>query len=295
MTESMPPAASSGCLHVVATPIGNLGDLTYRAREVLASVDTVLAEDTRTTATLLAHYGIPAKSISLHEHNETRRAVDVIAAMQAGRSFALVSDAGTPGISDPGARLVAAVRAAGLTVVPVPGANAAVAALSVAGMEGPFVFLGFLPARSAGRRDALAPYAELACAIVLYEAPHRIRETIIDLAEVLGAARRILIAREITKRFESIELLPLGAALAWMDADPNRTRGEFVLVVEPAVPSEDDDLAEGERVLRILLTELSTKQAVSLAASITGARRNALYERALAVARSADPKGQGGA
>ena len=275
----------AGKLYVVATPIGNLGDISARALTVLAQADLVAAEDTRTTGHLLAHHGITAKLIALHEHNEMQRAAELIARIKAGKTIALVSDAGTPGISDPGALLVARAREAGITVCPVPGANAAVTALSVAGLPAPhFLFYGFLPAKSAARRAELEALRELSYTLVFYEAPHRVTECVAALAEVLGAAREIVIARELTKLFETIHRCPLGEAGAWLAADANRQRGEFVLIVSGAeAPLQEGLPAEAERVLTLLLAELPLKQSAALAAAITGARKNELYARALAL------------
>ena len=274
-----------GKLYVVATPIGNLGDISARALAVLAQADLVAAEDTRTTGHLLAHHGIGAKLVALHEHNETARAAELVARMQAGKTIALVSDAGTPGISDPGALLVARAMEAGITVCPIPGANAAIAALSAAGLAAPhFLFYGFLPVKPAGRRTALAALRELPYALVFYEAPHRVTECVADLAATLGAEREIVIARELTKLFEAIHRCRLDEASAWLAADPNRQRGEFVLIVTGAREEKREGLpAEAERVLRLLLAELPLAQSATLAAAITGARKNELYARALAL------------
>ena len=272
-------------LYVVATPIGNLKDITLRALDVLKSADVIAAEDTRVTAKLLNHHGIAAKKlIALHEHNESRTAPRIVEELAGGRSVALVSDAGTPAFSDPGARVVAAVREAGHRVVPIPGPNAAVAALSAGGHVGPqFLFYGFLPAKTGERRSIVQALAATPYALVLYEAPHRVVETIADLAEVLGASRRVLIARELTKLFESIHACSLGEAGQWLAGDPNRTRGEFVLVVEGAQEDSDAAGAEAKRTLEILLGELPVKQAAALASKITGARKNDLYDLALAL------------
>ena len=272
----------SAALYVVPTPLGNLADLTRRAEEVLRSVAWVAAEDTRHSATLLKHLGARARTLPAHQHNEQEAASRIIAKLQAGESVALISDAGTPGISDPGARVVAAVRAAGGKVVPLPGPCAATTALSAAGLlDEHFLFYGFLPAKAGQRRQALEGLREQTAALVFYEAPHRVLETVADLAAIMGE-RTLVIARELTKLFESIHALPLGEALAWLQADPNRQRGEFVLLLSGA-PTEADS-GEGERVLKLLLAEgLPTKQAAKLAAQITGAAKNALYERALAL------------
>lgn len=278
-------SGGAGKLYVVATPIGNLGDISARALAVLAQIDLVAAEDTRTTGHLLAHHGIGAKLVALHEHNERERAVELVARMRAGKTIALVCDAGTPGISDPGALLVACAMEAGITVCPIPGANAAIAALSAAGLAAPhFLFYGFLPAKSAGRRSALAALRELPYALVFYEAPHRVTECVADLAATLGGEREIVIARELTKLFESIHRCRLDGAGAWLAVDPNRQRGEFVLIVTGAPENKPEGLpAEAERVLRLLLAELPLKQSAALAAAITGARKNELYAHALAL------------
>ncbi|MEO7404932.1 MAG: 16S rRNA (cytidine(1402)-2'-O)-methyltransferase, partial [Burkholderiales bacterium] len=214
----------------------------------------------------------------------------IVEALAGGASIALVSDAGTPAVSDPGAQLVRAVRASGYPVVPIPGASALIAAVSAAGVEGPFLFLGFLPARGGPRRATLEPYVQATHALVLYEAPHRVVETIDDLLTEFGAARRIVIARELTKRFETITEMPLGDVPAWLAADANRIRGEFVLVVAPAphVVSDEGTL-ELDRVLAPLLAELPLKQAVSLAVAITGLKKNSVYTRALGLKNATEP------
>lgn len=273
---------------MVATPIGNLADITLRALEVLRAADVVCAEDTRTTAKLLRHHGIDARLKAVHAHNEARAAAELTALLGAGQDVALVTDAGTPGISDPGALIVAAVRAAGFATVPVPGASALAAALSVSGVPGPFAFIGFLPAKAAARRGALARWREFPHALVVYEAPHRILDCIADLAQVLGGERRIVIGRELTKVYESVHECALGEAGPWLEADPDRQRGEFVLVVSGAAPSAEAVSAEARRVLTALLAELPLKSAVRLAAEITGAPRNALYAIALENREAAD-------
>ncbi len=270
-----------GRLYVVATPIGNLADITLRALDTLRAVDVVLAEDTRTTGQLLSQHGVRARLKALHEHNEASAASAVVEMLRAGEQIALVSDAGTPAISDPGARLVRHVREAGFAVVPIPGPSALAAALSVSGTEGAFAFLGFLPAKSGARVAELERWRDFPHALVLYEAPHRVRETLADLARVLGVEREVLIARELTKLFEQIHACALGEAEAWIAADANRERGEFVLVVSPPAAPREREAAEGERVLSILLEAVPVKQAAKLAAAITGARKNELYARAL--------------
>ncbi|HET7158369.1 MAG TPA: 16S rRNA (cytidine(1402)-2'-O)-methyltransferase, partial [Burkholderiales bacterium] len=235
------------------------------------------------TARLLNHYGIVGKKlVPLHQHNEQRSAPAVIAALAAGMSVALASDAGTPAFSDPGARLVEAVRVAGFPVVPIPGANAAAAALSASGLaDTHFLFYGFLPAKRAERLREIETLASAPWILVFYEAPHRIVESVSDLAQKLGGARRIVIARELTKIFEAIHVCPLQDAVTWITADPDRMRGEFVLLVEGAPPDDDAVRTAARRVLAILLEELPVKQAAALAARITGARKNELYARAL--------------
>jgi 16S rRNA (cytidine1402-2'-O)-methyltransferase len=266
----------------VATPIGNLRDISLRALDVLKSVDAVAAEDTRVAARLLGHYGIAKRLISVHEHNERRAVKEVLSLLAAGKSLALASDAGTPAVSDPGALVVGAARAAGFTVTPVPGPNAAVAALSAAGFAvGQFLFHGFLPARAPERRRALAQLAALPCALVFYEAPHRVMACVADLREALGGERRIVIARELTKLFESIHDCALADAPAWLGGDPNRTRGEFVLIVEGAAPGARAAEEDARRALEILARELPLRQAVNLAVKLTGGRKNDLYRLAL--------------
>lgn len=254
-----------------------------RAIEVLKSADIVAAEDTRHSMHLLTHLGIRSQLVALHEHNERRAGEKLLEALRAGQSVALVSDAGTPGISDPGAVLVGMARDAGIPVVPLPGACAAVTALSAAGFDAPhFLFYGFLPASGAQRRRALEELREQAATLVFYEAPHRVIESIEDMAAMLGGGRRMLIARELTKTFESLHRCMLAEAADWLRADANRQRGEFVLLVEGAPPVETSDLAEDDlRVLKLLLEELPLKQAVKLATDITGAKKNALYQKAL--------------
>ncbi|WP_124949599.1 16S rRNA (cytidine(1402)-2'-O)-methyltransferase [Sulfuriferula thiophila] len=272
-----------GSLYVVATPIGNLGDITQRALEVLKSVDLVAAEDTRHSGQLLSRLGISAKFVALHEHNEQQATPRLIADMQAGKNVAIITDAGTPAISDPGTLLVAAAHAADIRVVPVPGASAVVCALSAAGIVAPhWLFYGFLPAKSSHRRVALQTLVTLPYALIFYEAPHRITECIADLATIFEAERRVTFARELTKLFETIHSLPLGEASAWLAADPNRQKGEFVLIVEGAKPVEsDEDQRQLRDTLAILLEELPLKQAAHIAAKLTGVKKNTCYQLAL--------------
>lgn len=269
-------------LYVVATPIGNLRDITLRAIDVLKEVALIAAEDTRVTATLLRAHGIVTKMTALHRHNERKAAEKVLAALAEGRSVALVSDAGTPAVSDPGALLVRAVRDAGFTVVPIPGPNAAVAALSAAGIsETGFLFHGFPPPRANARRAVLEALRYATYPLIFYEAPHRIVELAQDLQIVLEPERSVTFARELSKRFEAIHVCVLADAVAWLEGDADRQRGEFVVIVSGATAEADRASDEAERVLRILLDVLPVSQAASVAAKITGARKNDLYEQAL--------------
>ena len=239
-------------------------------------MDLIAAEDTRLSGSMLKHFGISAKLISVREHNEAAGAQKIIEALHQGHSVALITDAGTPAVSDPGARVVSAVRAAGLSVVPIPGANAAVAALSASGINAPhFLFYGFLPSKSGERQRALETLKSLPYTLVFYEAPHRIIETVEDLLLILGGERELLFARELTKAFEQIYVCPLHEAGAWLNADPNHQRGEFVLIVSGA--TQDATTGAGEATLKILLRELPASQAAKLAAQISGEKKNALY------------------
>ncbi|AJP59136.1 16S rRNA (cytidine(1402)-2'-O)-methyltransferase [Pandoraea vervacti] len=276
----------TGTLYVVATPLGNTADITVRALHVLGMVDAIACEDTRNSALLLQRYGIDKPLIAAHQHNENEAAARLVERLRGGERVAYISDAGTPGISDPGARLVDAVRAAGLGVVPVPGASAVTTLLSAAGAwVETFTFVGFLPSKAQQRAQAITALSGATSAQVFYEAPHRIVETVEALAEGLGNERRLLIGRELTKRFEDIHECALGEGVAWLKADANRQRGEFVLAISGAVSAGSDDGvdAHAQRVLALLAAELPTKSAAKLAAAITGAPKNALYERALAL------------
>ncbi len=276
------PQKLEAALYVVATPIGNLQDITLRALDILANADVVAAEDTRNTAHLLSHHAIRAKQlIAVHQHNERGAADKIIAQLQAGLSVAFVSDAGTPAVSDPGALLVQAVLAAGLRVIPIPGASAVVAALSAAGLnDAHFLFYGFLPNKSAARRSTLQALQEHPYTLVFYEAPHRILECVNDLCAVFGGERQIILAREITKLFETIHACKLSEAEAWLLSDSNQQRGEFVVLIS-AAPPQTGLSPDTERVLKLLLAELPLKQAVQLAVQISGASRNELYPLAL--------------
>jgi 16S rRNA (cytidine1402-2'-O)-methyltransferase len=282
-----------GALYVVATPIGNLADISLRALHVLQIVDCVACEDTRHTQGLLRSYGLDrpgSQLLAVHQHNEAEAAQQVVARLQQGQRIAYVSDAGTPGVSDPGARLCAAVQAAGLRTIPLPGASSITAAISVAGAvtpsqgEGGFVFAGFLPTKSAERLSAVQQLALQPRCTVLLEAPHRIADLAAALA-TLGQ-RRVTLAREITKQFEEIATLAAAELPAWLQASPQRSKGEFAVVLHPVAAEEDD--GDALRVLRLLLAELPTKTAVRLAAEITGAPRNRLYDAALAIRQAAE-------
>jgi 16S rRNA (cytidine1402-2'-O)-methyltransferase len=268
---------------VVATPIGNLQDISPRALDSLSRADAIAAEDTRVTARLLEHHHLNARLIAVHEHNERESADRIVEELAKGKTIALVTDAGTPGISDPGAVVVARARAAGFRVVPVPGPNAAVTALSAAGLrDGPFLFFGFLPPKPAARRKALSQLRPLPYALVFYEAPHRIVDCVEDLAEVLGTERELVIARELTKIFEEIHRCRLGDGAEWLRANADRQRGEFVLMLEAAAAPEQS--LDWEPMLSALLAEMPLARAVKLVCKVTGAKKNAVYARALKLA-----------
>ena len=284
MNESVHHTRLPPALYVVATPIGNLGDITLRAIDTLTRVDRVAAEDTRVSGSLLAHLSIAKPMVSIREHNEREAANKVIAWIAAGEAVAYVSDAGTPAVSDPGARLVAAVREAGWIVVPIPGASAVTTALSAAGVEsGTWLFHGFLPPKAGARRAQLQTLATLPSALVFYEAPHRIEETLADMAAVLDDARAVTLARELTKRFETIVTLPLRDAPAWLAADSNNVRGEFVVIVHPPAAAAAVVDAEAMRVLDVLLGELPPTLAARLTSKITGRSKADLYKMTLAL------------
>ena len=274
---------SGGALYVVATPIGNLRDITLRALDVLQAADVIAAEDTRHTRALLQHYTISSRLFALHEHNERMASEKIVAWLREGKAVALVSDAGTPAISDPGALLVQRVWEAGFPVIPIPGPSALIAALSASGIaQTAFRFCGFLPGKGSERRALLESLAQCADTLVFFEAPHRIVEAIGDIAASFGEVRRVVLCRELTKRFETIHHCLSGEAVGWLEADDNQQRGEFVVIVEgtPADKSNSDD-AKIREVLSILLQQLPVKQAVALATKITGAKRNAVYAAAL--------------
>jgi len=267
-----------GRLWVVATPIGNLDDLSARAREVLARVALIAAEDTRHSAPLLARFGIATRLAALHEHNEREESERLVGLLREGAEIALISDAGTPLVSDPGFRLVRAARAAGIPVSPVPGACAAIAALSVAGLPSDrFVFEGFLPAKSAARRERLGELAGEARTLIFYESGHRVCECLEDMVAAFGAERPAVLARELTKLYETVLDATLAVLAARVAADPDQQRGEFVLLVGGRPEAEDARLAEGRRVFALLREELPPARAAKLAAAISGARRKDLY------------------
>lgn len=273
-----------GALYVVATPIGNLEDISARALRTLREVALIACEDTRHTARLLHHFAISTRTVALHEHNEREQVPRLLARLQAGESIALVSDAGTPLVSDPGWHLVRAAQSAAIRVTPVPGACAAIAALSAAGLPSDrFVFEGFPPAKAGQRRQRFEKLKAETRTLIFYEAPHRALESLRDMAEVFGTDRPAVVARELTKHFETIRAGNLQELVEWLARDTAQQQGEFVVLVQGVPPDSDLRAAEAERVLRILLGALSTSQAAELAAEISGASRHRLYQRALAL------------
>ena len=284
MGEAAQQSYPTATLYIVATPIGNVTDISVRALHILGMVDAVACEDTRNTGNLLTRFGLSRPLMAAHQHNEREVADKIINRLLAGERIALVSDAGTPGVSDPGARIVDAVRAAGLRVVPVPGASAAVTALSASGLvNDQFYFVGFLPAKAKQRESALLRLLTVEASLVFYEAPHRIIDCVEALAGVFQPERQVVFARELTKLFEEIHRCPLSEALAWVKADPHREKGEYVVLLEGAQSGSDAEQLEAERILNILLAECSVKQAANLTAQITGRKKNALYDRALEI------------
>jgi len=278
-------AIENGVLYIVATPIGNLGDMTARAIDVLRAVDVIAAEDTRHSLPLLRHFGIKTPLLAFHEHNERDVGPAIIRRLQEGQAVALISDAGTPLISDPGYQLVRLARDQGIKVSPVPGASALIAALSVAGLPTDrFVFEGFLPARAAARQERLKQLRDETRTLVFYESSHRIVEALRDMAEVFGAEREAVLVRELTKRFETVRGDSLGNLCRWVQDDVDQQKGEFVLLVHGAPPVEEDAVrAEAERILRVLLEELPVKQAVGIAVRLTGLKKNLLYQQAVRI------------
>ncbi|MDX1456968.1 MAG: 16S rRNA (cytidine(1402)-2'-O)-methyltransferase [Marinobacter sp.] len=281
--ETKREGSQAGVLYIVATPIGNLADLSERACQVLSNVDFIAAEDTRHTGRLLQHLGVQKPMVALHDHNERGRADSLLQRVEDGENGALVSDAGTPLISDPGYVLVREARARGIRVVPVPGACALVAALSAAGLPTDrFLFAGFTPAKSSGRRAVLKELSTESATLVFYESPHRIRDMIQDVADVMGAEREVVIARELTKTFETFYSGDAQALVNILDEDANASRGEFVVMVRGAEPRDQEAIGlDVDRMLALLVAELPVKRAAKIVAELTGLSRNQLYQRAL--------------
>jgi len=280
----------AGVLYVVATPIGNLADISQRALGVLAGVDLIAAEDTRHSGHLLQQYQITTKSLALHDHNERDRAPDVVARLSQGKSVALISDAGTPLISDPGFHLVRLAHEQGIKVVPVPGASAMLAALSAAGLPSDrFVFEGFLSSKGAARKKRLEAMAAETRTVIFYEAPHRLLHTLTDMVAVFGEQRHVVLARELTKTFETIKGDAVGALLAWASSDPNQQKGEIVLLVKGVDASDSEEgSTEAQRILKLLMAELPLSQASALAAKITGVKKKPLYQLGLSMAEQSE-------
>ena len=281
--ETKREGSQAGVLYIVATPIGNLADLSERACQVLSNVDFIAAEDTRHTGRLLQHLGVQKPMVALHDHNERGRADSLLQRVEDGENGALVSDAGTPLISDPGYVLVREARARGIRVVPVPGPCALVAALSAAGLPTDrFLFAGFTPAKSSGRRAVLKELSTESATLVFYESPHRIRDMIQDVADVMGAEREVVIARELTKTFETFYSGDAQALVNILDEDANASRGEFVVMVRGAEPRDQEAIGlDVDRMLALLVAELPVKRAAKIVAELTGLSRNQLYQRAL--------------
>lgn len=276
---------AAGTLYIVATPIGNLDDLSPRAVAVLAAADVVAAEDTRHSGRLLQHLGLSKRMLALHDHNERDRAGGLLDELGKGRNVALISDAGTPLISDPGYVLVREARARGLQVTPVPGPCALVTALSAAGLPTDrFLFVGFLPAKRTGRRTALEQLSRETATLVFYESPHRILDAVADIAAVLGESRELVLGRELTKTFETFYSGTVAEVLATLEADPHGTKGEFVVMIRGAEPAADGESAETldvDRLIKLLLPELPVKKVAKLVAELSGRPKNELYQRAL--------------
>jgi len=272
-----------GSLYIVATPIGNMGDMTERAQNILKDVDVIAVEDTRRSGQLLRNFEISTPMIAVHEHNERQICDSLLERISKGESIALISDAGTPLLSDPGYFLVNQARARDISVVPIPGVSAVITALSVAGLPTDrFVFEGFLPAKSAARQQRLEKLKDDTRTVIFYEAPHRIVDMLKDCQLVYGGQRKVVLARELTKTFETVHGDELDELIPWVEADENQRKGEFVVLMQGAETREDKGIdAESERILLILLKDLPVKQAAALAASITGFKKNALYQFAL--------------
>ncbi|MBD8513083.1 16S rRNA (cytidine(1402)-2'-O)-methyltransferase [Photobacterium sp. WH77] len=279
MSETNSCSVDVATLYIVPTPIGNLADITHRALDVLANVDLIAAEDTRHTSRLLSHFAISTRTFALHDHNEQQKADVLIEKLRQGSSIALVSDAGTPLISDPGYHLVTRCRQAGVKVVPLPGACAVITALSASGLPSDrFSFEGFLPAKSKGRQDTFRLLIEDPRTLIFYESPHRILDSLADMQAVLGPDRHVVLARELTKTFETIHGAPLGELIPWLGEDSNRIRGEMVLLVAGHRADKDALPAEALRTVKILVAELPLKKAAAMAAEIHGVKKNALYK-----------------
>ncbi|MGV3345958.1 16S rRNA (cytidine(1402)-2'-O)-methyltransferase [Enterobacteriaceae bacterium LUAb1] len=274
---------SASTLYIVPTPIGNLGDITQRALSVLASVDLIAAEDTRHSGLLLQHFAINARLFALHDHNEQQKAVQLLEKLQEGKSIALISDAGTPLINDPGYHLVRCCREAGIRVVPLPGPCAAIAALSAAGLPSDrFCYEGFLPAKQKGRCDALRGLENESRTLIFYESTHRLLNTLQDMVMIFGAERYVVLARELTKTWESIQGASVGELLVWVQEDENRRKGEMVLIVEGSKAKKEESLpADALRTLALLQAELPLKRAAQITAEIHGVKKNALYQFAV--------------
>ena len=282
-TSTTSSMSTTGILYVVATPIGNLADMVPRAVEALQTVALIAAEDTRHSSRLLAHFDIKTPAVAYHDHSDDQRTEQILQRLLNGESVALISDAGTPLVSDPGYRLVRHARQRGIQVVPVPGACAMIAALSAAGLPSDrFAFEGFLPAKQTARCNALQSLVNETRTLIFYEAPHRILETLQDVAQIFGAEREVVLARELTKTFETIRGGAVGEMADWVASDTNQQRGEIVLLIHGAIaPAAKDMGTESERVMRVLLEELPIKQAASLGAKLTGLKKNFLYQWAL--------------
>ena len=286
----MPPI--QGIIYIVATPIGNLGDISKRALDTLKGVDIIFAEDTRNTRKLLTHYRIQQKLYSLHEHNEAEKTQEIIRLLEQGSNIALVSDAGTPLISDPGYRMVKDVSKQGFTIVPIPGPSAIITALSIAGLPTErFTFEGFLPSKPSARRSVLENNKHEERTHVYYESSHRIENSIKDLCDIYGKKREVVLARELTKLYEDIFRGTLEQLVDWISAESVRKKGEFVLILHGFITKSDDDANDisSEDLLKILLNELPVKQAAGLAAKITGQAKNKLYKQALSLAKYLNP------
>lgn len=284
MNQPNRAAVTTSTLYIVPTPIGNLGDITQRALDVLSHVDLIAAEDTRHTGLLLQHFAINARLFALHDHNEQQKADQLISKLQQGLSIALVSDAGTPLINDPGYHLVNQCRKNGIKVVPLPGACAAITALSAAGLPSDrFCYEGFLPAKTKSRQDCLRDLAQEPRTLIFYESTHRLLDSLADMVTVWGEARYVVLARELTKTWETIQGMPVGELLNWVREDENRCKGEMVLIVEGyQKPQEDHFAPEVLRTLAILQKELPLKKAAAVTAEIYGVKKNALYKHVIA-------------